>query len=151
MTKAINSLTLLLSLTLATGPVMAQDKREAEIRRLENREREAVMKTDSILLYKTLWSPAMVINTPANRIGTVESTKMQLRTGKLHYLSFERNIEKITFHDNLAIVMGEEKIRPQGDQDNAGKLVTRRFTNLWKYKNKKWTMIARQATISKIE
>ncbi len=47
--------------------------------------------------------------------------------------------------------MGEKKIKPQGDQDNAGKLVTRRFTNIWKYKNKKWVIIARQATIIKIE
>jgi hypothetical protein len=93
----------------------------------------------------------MVVNTPANRVGTVDGTKMQLRTGKLKYLSFERNIEKITFNDNLAIVMGEEKIKPQGDQDNAGKLVTRRFTNIWKYKNKKWSIIGRQATITKIE
>lgn len=62
-------------------------------------------------------------NAAANRVGTVNGTKMQLRTGKLNYLSFERNIEKITFNGNLAFVMGEEKIVPQGAQDNAGKLV----------------------------
>ena len=76
---------------------------------------------------------------------------MQLRSGKLKYLSFDRNIEKITFNDNLAIVMGEEKIKPQGDQENAGKLVTRHFTNVWKYENKEWSIIARQATIIKNE
>jgi hypothetical protein len=69
----------------------------------------------------------------------------------LHYQSFERNIEKITFNDNLAIVMGEEKLKPQGQQDNAGKQITRRFTNIWKYKKKKWQIIARQATIIKME
>ena len=59
--------------------------------------------------------------------------------------------EKITFNDDLAIVMGEEKIKPQGKQPNAGKLVTRRFTNVWKYSNSAWSIIARQATIIKVE
>ena len=151
MTNFIKCLSLLLLLTFSTNLLIAQAKRDVEIRRLENVEREAVMRNDSMMLFNTLWSPIMVINTPANRVGTVEGTKMQLRTGKLNYLSFERNIEKITFNDNLAIVMGEEKIKPQGDQDNAGKLVIRRFTNIWKYNNKKWMIIARQATIIKVE
>lgn len=131
--------------------IFAQQNKEAEIRNLENKEREAVLKGDSAILYNKLWSPNMVIHGPANRIGTVEGTKMLLRTGKLNYLSFERTIEKVTFNDNLAIVMGEEKIKPQGQQDNAGKLVTRRFTNIWKYENNSWSIIARQATIIRVE
>ncbi len=47
--------------------------------------------------------------------------------------------------------MGEEKIKPQGKQNNAGKLVTRRFTNVWMYSNNNWSIIARQATIIKVE
>ena len=151
MTDFLKTLALLLLLVLTTNLLIAQDIRDTEIRRLENVEREAVMRGDSTLLFNTLWSPKMVINTPANRVGTVDGTKMLVRTGKLNYLSFERNIEKITFYDNVAIVMGEEKIKLQGNQDNAGGLVTRRFTNIWKYKNKKWTIIGRQATIIKIE
>ena len=129
----------------------SQDNRETIIRQLEQKEREAVLNTDSTTLFDNLWAKNMVVNTPANRVGTVEGTKMLLRTGKLHYRTFERNIEKITFNDNIAIVMGEEKLRPQGDQDNADKLVTRRFTNIWQYKEKRWQIIARQATIIKIE
>ena len=93
----------------------------------------------------------MVVHNPFNKVGTVEGTKMLIRTGKHKYSSFERTIEKITFDDNLAIVMGEEKIKPQGLQDNAGKLVTRRFTNIWKFSNNSWSIIARQATIIKVE
>ncbi len=138
-------------IVLTNYVAFSQDSREAIIRHLEQKEREAVLRSDSTTLFDTLWARTMVVNTPANRVGTFEGTKMQLRTGKLHYLSFERSIEKITFNDNLAIVMGEEKLRPQGDQDNAGKLVTRRFTNIWKYKKKRWQIIARHATIIKIE
>ena len=151
MRNYVKSLTLLLLLALTTNLLIAQDIRDTEIRRLENVEREAVMRGDSTLLFNTLWSPKMVVNTPANRVGTVDGTKMQLRTGKLNYLSFERNIEKITFNDNIAIVMGGETIKPQGQQVNAGKTVSRRFTNVWLYKNDSWSVIARQATIVKVE
>jgi Domain of unknown function (DUF4440) len=131
--------------------VLAQDSRESEIRRLENLERESVLKGDSLALFDNIWSPVMVINTPANAVGTVEGTKAILRSGGLNYLSFERNIEKITFNNNIAIVMGGEKIKPQGKQIHAGKVVTRRFTNVWMYSNGRWSIIARQATIINVE
>lgn len=151
MKSLIASLTISLCLTFANSIASAQDPREAEIKRLENLERESVLKMDSAALYDKLWSSNMVVNTPANRVGTVEGTKQQLRTGNLNYISFERNIEKITFDDNVAIVMGGEVIKPQGQQVNAGKTVTRRFTNIWMYKNNSWSIIARQATIIKVE
>ena len=93
----------------------------------------------------------MIVNTPANVVGTVEGTKAHLRSGDLNYISFERNIEKITFNDNVAIVMGGEIIKPQGQQVNAGKTVSRWFTHVWLYKNNSWSIIARQATIIKVE
>ena len=127
------------------------DSREAEIRRLENIEREAAMNGDSAVLFGKIWSSEMVINSPANAVGTVERSKSQLRTGNLAYLSFVRNIEKIAFNDNIAIVMGEEILKPQGIQQNAGKIVTRRYTNIWKNTNNQWQIIGRQATIIKVE
>ena len=129
----------------------AQSSAEAEIRRLDNLEREAVLKGDSVALFNRLWSPDMIINTPANVVGTVEGTKNHLRTGGLNYLQFDRTIEKIIIQDCIAVVMGGEIIKPQGSQPNAGKTVTRRFTNIWLNKGNKWSIIARQATIIKVE
>lgn len=145
----LSAFALLIAMTIDSA--FAQDPREAEIRRLEQLEREAVMKGDSAALFDKLWSSSMVINTPANVVGTVQGTKALLRSGGLAYILFERNIEKITFNDNIAFVMGGEVIKPQGKQPNAGKTVTRRFTNVWKYANKSWSIIARQATIIKVE
>ena len=139
------------SLTINSNIVFAQDSREAEIKLMENLERESVLKSDSAALFDKIWSPNMIVNTPANIVGTVEGTKAHFRSGDLHYLSFERNIEKITFNDNVAIVMGGEIIKPQGHQLNAGKTVSRRFTHVWLYKNKSWSLIGRQATIIKVE
>lgn len=70
----------------------------------------------------------MIVNTSANVVGTVEGTKPRLRSGDLDYLSFERKVEKITFNNNVAVVMGGEIIKPHGQQVNAGKTVSRRFT-----------------------
>lgn len=144
-------LILITSLSSFITSVAQTDPREAELRRLENIEREATMRGDSATLFGKIWSNEMVVNTPANRVGTVEGSKMQLRTGNLAYSSFVRNIEKITFNDNIAMVMGEEITRPQGIQQHAGKTVIRRFTNIWKYANNYWFMIGRQATIIKVE
>lgn len=103
---------LLITFLLSFITTFAQtDPREPEIRRLENIEREAAIKGDSAVLFGKIWANNMVVNAPANRVGTVDGTKMQLRTGNLAYSSFVRNIEKITFHDNVALVMGEEIIR----------------------------------------
>src|SRR5688572_26079668 len=96
-----------LSLIFSTK-ALSQDPREVEIRRLETLERESVLNSDSTALFGKLWSPTMIINTPANVVGTVQSTKALLRAGGLRYLSFERTIEKIAFNDNIAIVMGGE-------------------------------------------
>src|SRR5678815_3916031 len=144
-------LTIFMCLTCITSIGLAQDPREVEIKRLENLERESVLKGDSAVLFDKIWSSNMIVNTPANVVGTVEGTKAHLRSGDLNYLSFERTIEKISFADNIAIVMGGEVIKPQGQQPNAGKTVSRRFTHVWLYSNNSWSIIARQATIIKIE
>lgn len=151
MKKLLSLLAASLFMTGITNNISAQDPREAEIRNLENLERESVMKSDSGALFDKIWSPKMVVNTPANVVGTVEGTKQIFRTGGLKYLSFERNIEKIAFNDDVAIVMGGEVIKPQGTQPNAGKTVSRRFTHVWKFSNNNWSIIARQATIIKVE
>lgn len=151
MNQFFRTLSISLGLTCLVNIVSAQDPREGEIRKMETLERESVLKGDSVALFDKIWSPTMVVNTPANVVGTVEGTKAHFRSGDLNYLSFERNIEKITFNDNVAIVMGGEVIKPQGHQVNAGKTVSRRFTHVWLYKNDRWSLIARQATIIKVE
>jgi hypothetical protein len=42
---------------------------------MENLERESVLKGDSAALFDKIWSPTMIVNTPANVVGTVEGTK----------------------------------------------------------------------------
>lgn len=151
MKHVVRLLALLFCLTGFSDISIAQDPRETEIRRLEKLERESVLKGDSVALFNKIWSSNMIVNTPANVVGTVEGTKAHFRSGNLNYLSFERNIEKITFNDNVAIVMGGEVIKPQGNQLHSGKIVTRRFMHVWLYSKNSWSIIGRQATIIKVE
>lgn len=138
---------IILFLGLAPTNTVAQQDDEAVVRRLDNLEREAVLRGDTVALFNQFWSSQMVVNTPTNRVGTVEGTKMNVRTGKLDYASFERTVEKITLIENIAIVMGQEVLIPKGKSDNVGKTVTRRFTNIWMKGKNGWHMVARQATI----
>lgn len=136
---------------LASSFAVAQQGEEATVRQLDNLEREAVLKGDTGLLFTKYWSPQMVVNTPANRVGTVEGTKMNVRAGRLDYASFERAVEQLTIIENIAVVMGQEVLVPKGQSDHVGKTVTRRFTNVWMKGKDGWRMVARQATILSVK
>jgi ketosteroid isomerase-like protein len=132
---------------VCTSTASAQQATEAEIRNLEKLELEALLKKDTTALFHKYWSPKMVVNTPGNVVGTVAETKKRFMAGQIEYARMERNVEKVTFNENLAIVMGNEVLVPKGNTDNAGKTVTRRFTNVWMKTNDSWSIVARQSTI----
>lgn len=146
-------LSILLAMLLVphTTFLYAQDERVAAIKQLEDVERTSILKGDTAALFDKIWAPGMIINTPANAVGTVTATKALLRTGMLQYLQFDRDIEQVSFFNQLAIVMGGEIIKPQGSQPNAGKTVYRRFTHVWQLVGNSWQIIARQATIYKVD
>jgi len=50
----------------------------------------------------------------------------------------------------MAVVMGEDIVKPQGNMQDAGKTVTRRYTDVWMKAQNKWKLIIRQATIISI-
>lgn len=140
-------LTLLFALT--THFCLAQQSEEAAIRKIENTEREAILKGDTAILINLL-SPKVVINNPENTVLTIEQIKKRIRTGKIDYSSLDRIIENISFVENIAIVMGKEIVKPKGDAANSGRKVTRRFTNIWMKAGNGWKLVGRQATIISI-
>jgi hypothetical protein len=142
---------LLFFVMLFSGNMLSAQHTEDDIRKLEDLERQAVLQADSNALFNRYWSPGMVVNTPANRVGTVEGTKAALRGGKLNYASFERITELIKLDGNTAVAMGKEVLAPQGQSDHAGKRVTRRYMNVWVFGDGSWKMMARQATIISVE
>lgn len=129
----------------------SQSTEETKIRELENEMKDAFLKKDTIKLFKLL-SPQFVVNSPWNKVLTMEDITNNLRKGGASdTLSFEKNIEKITFTNNIAIVMGLETRTAIGQAINVGKAFQRRFTDIWMKNKNNWQLVARQSTVFLIE
>lgn len=109
---------------------------EALLRKLEDMEREAILKGDTTLLSE-LMSKKIVVQNPENAIVGFQQIMDRIKKGKINYSSFERRIDNIAFMNSIAVVMGLETLVPQADTKNVGKTVTRRFTNIWTKENGK--------------
>ena len=145
MKKIKSSFLVLTFFVLTQTNTYGQKSVEKEIRKLEAQEKQAVLKGDTTTLYK-LWSPNYVVNAPMNAVATIKEIKGFLREGQIDYTSFDRIIEKITLTGDIAIVMGKEITTPEKNTENAGKTVTRRYTNIWMKTKGVWLLTARQAT-----
>jgi ketosteroid isomerase-like protein len=132
------------------GRAFGQQALAAEITKLDNLEREAVIKADTGALLR-LWSPDILINNPQNRISTRAQVLSRIRQGLLDYTSFERTIEKLSIIGDIVVVMGQEVLHPARKADYVGKTVTRRFTNVWMQQAGTWRLVARQATIVSLQ
>jgi hypothetical protein len=128
----------------------SQNTGEARIRELENEMKEAFMKRDTNSLIRLL-SPDFVVNSPYNRVSTLGELIINMRKGGADTLTFIKSIEKITFTENLAIVMGQESRKATEGAVNVGKTFQRRFTDVWINNKKNWLLVARQSTLYSIE
>jgi hypothetical protein len=144
-------LTLIVFLSMMHTAAFAQQNIETEIRTLEKANIEALLKGDTLTLYAKLWSPDLVVHSPSGTISSLEGTKLAIRAGLLSFSSFEQVIEKITILENTAIVMGKEIQKPIGNNKDAGKTVTRRFTNIWMGTKAGWRNVARHSNITSID
>lgn len=149
--KKIKSLIVILILLVFYLDSNAQENNEEKIRDLEQLEARAVLKSDTVRLFKKLWAPEFIVNDPANVVINRQEVAALFKAGKIDYESFDRTIEKISIIENTAIVMGSEEINPVGVSDHAGKRLIRRFTNIWMKRKGNWKLVGRQATISSIK
>ncbi|GGD55086.1 hypothetical protein GCM10011514_19110 [Emticicia aquatilis] len=122
-----------------------ENKDEAEIRRLEDAERVAVLKQDLVTLNK-IWDKDFTVNNPANVIVTRQQVEDFIKSDEIKYERFDRIVEKIIFRGNIAIAMGNEVIKPLTGQ-NIGQIINRRYTDIWFKENKSWRMLARHANV----
>jgi hypothetical protein len=90
------------------------------------------------------WSPDYTVNNPFYKI--VNARRGPVRSGQLTYSRFERRIENIRVQNRTAVVMGAETVVPDGRSPDAGKVINRRFTNVWMKKRGRWQMFARHAS-----
>jgi hypothetical protein len=122
----------------------SQDAVEAEIRRLEQMEVEAVLTRDTATLEK-LWDTQYVVNNPDNQIVLAKPDPVDRPVLQKPRTSFTREVEHITVRGDIVISMGSETVVPAGDLPRSGETVKRRYTNIWMKVDGVWKLIARHA------
>src|SRR5689334_7485752 len=139
-------------ISIATVSVMGQNvrqknDREGEIRKRDQAEADAILRNDAAAA-EAFYADDIVVNNPRYTVTIGKKALMALiKTGNIHYSSFVREIEKITFQGETAIVMGKETVKPDGNAPGAGQTIQRRYTNIWMKSDNKWLLIARHANI----
>ena len=126
--------------TVAIG----QSSDEMEIRKLEKHWTELLDKGDTTSLLK-IWSEKYVVNNPNGKIVTPKEIVALMKSGH-KFPAVERIIEKITFNQDIAIVMGKELQQPENMTPNHDNWIPRRFTNVWIKTKEVWQLAARQST-----
>ena len=135
---------LLLGCLFISSLAFGQSNDELEIRRLEKHWTELLDKEDTTSLLE-IWSPEYVVNNPNGKIVTPKEI-VALMKGGHKFPAVERIIEKITFTQDIAIVMGKELQQPANMTTNHEEWIPRRFTNVWIKNEKGWQLAARQST-----
>jgi len=136
-----------LATVLVLGQNATQNDRDAEIRKIDLAEAEAILRNDAPAA-AAFYDEDIVVNNPRYTVTNGKQALMALiKNGSIHYTSFVREIEKIRFQGDMAIVMGKETVKPDGNTPGAGQTLLRRYTNIWMKKNGKWLLIARHANI----
>jgi len=93
-----------------------------------------------------------VINAPINRVVRRENVIQRAKAGQISYEpNAVRNVEFAGVRGGHVIIMGEEVVHPTDDTPHAGKLVRRRFTDIWGEQHGGWKLVARQSTIVSME
>lgn len=134
----------LISFIFVTTIAFGQSNDEQEIRRLEKHWTELLDNGDTTSLLK-IWSKDYVVNNPNGEIVTPEKIVALMKSGR-KFPKVERIIEKITFNQNIAIVMGKELQQPANLTPNQEEWVPRRFTNVWIRSENGWQLTARQSS-----
>ena len=127
--------------------VVAQEtSAEAEIRKLEEQERQAVLRKDTANLRK-IWDRYLIVNAPSNRVVlSGEDAVARPVITQMTYSSFTREIEQILVRGDVVLSMGSEIIIPGGEDDpRKGKEIKRRYTNMWMKQGGVWKLVARHA------
>lgn len=134
----------LISLTLITTLGFGQSKDEIQIRQLEKHWTELLDEGDTDSLLK-IWSDNYVVNNPYGNIVTPADIVALIKSGHI-FPKVERILEKITFNQDIAIVMGKELQQPENMAPNHEDWIPRRFTNVWIKTNNDWQIAARQSS-----
>jgi hypothetical protein len=102
-------------------------------------------------MVEALTAPDVVVHAPINMVVTRENVLGRLRNGQISYDNVERTIAFAGVRGDTVVLMGEEVVTPNRDAPNAGKVVHRRFTDIWAKAGDAWVLAVRHATNTSVE
>jgi hypothetical protein len=107
---------------------------------------EAAMMSADVPAVEALTAPDVVVHAPINMVVTRENVIGRLRSGQISYDTVERTLAFAGVRGETVVLMGEEVVTPNRDAPNAGKIVHRRFTDIWAKVGGAWMLTVRHAT-----
>ena len=115
----------------------------SEITEMENKRAGAIERHD-LPYFFSLFSPEFIGTNPFNKVVDKEEVFELFKKGIAgNVSSYKIEIEKISFINSLAVVMGREILTPSA----SSKTVSRRFTNIWMKNEEGWKITVRHTSI----
>jgi ketosteroid isomerase-like protein len=134
------------SLSQVSNRVDNQAKLEmTKVRKLMDYESEIVLKQDTNAM-KQFYPDDIVVTNPYNKVIGKREILDRVKSNFIKYTSYEKAIDYYHLeNDDLLVVIGNETIVPAVDanRDDRGKIVKRRFTEIWVKRNGEWKQISR--------
>jgi ketosteroid isomerase-like protein len=113
---------------------------------------EAAIVAGDAETFAAAFSADALVNSPSNAVTTGAEAAARFRAGMIDYHSMKRRIEGAqSIAGGYVVVMGEEEVTPKDNAPNAGKIVRRRFTDVWRKEASGWKLAVRQATVISVE
>jgi ketosteroid isomerase-like protein len=99
------------------------------------------------------FAPDAVVNSPVNRVAMLADIMARFRSGQIAAEpgTIEQRLEFVGIRGDSVVVMAEESFKPGPNAPNAGKLIRRRSTDIWKQYGRAWKLAIRQATLTSVE
>jgi ketosteroid isomerase-like protein len=119
---------------------------EQDIRACEEQNRVAFLAANVAVLDR-LWTDDFAVNSPINVINDKQKTLALLRAGRIRHSSLVAEIEHMSRHDDVVVVMGSDRVTDPPD----GVVTHRRFTNVWRQEGGEWRCFARHANVVRQE
>lgn len=134
---------------LAAAPIETQPT-ETSLRAADAEQMRIIVAEDA-KAQQDFMHPNYMINAPVNAVKRKPELVTMLARGGMASESFERVIEGVALTGTVGVVMGREVVTPAKDSNlgrlHPGKVLQRRFTNVYLWEAGKWRFLARQATI----
>ena len=132
-----------LALVLIAGPVVAQEKTEAELNRLEDLRYESMKNADATAM-GNIFAEEFVYQTLQGITHSKASYIASIMSGDVKINSFKRENTRVRFYGDTAVVMASAHldISFKGEQ----RLLSLFYTNVWVPRDGRWQLVARQST-----